>query len=699
VFLSNDDAARSLTGFYRWRRSCFELLKEVLERRNVATALQETEPIMMFKNRVDAGRHLATKLAAYAGRSDVIVLALPRGGVPVAAEVARQLRVPFDIFLVRKLGVPGQPEVAMGAIAEGGVEVLSDDLIRDLRIPAALVSQVAVRERLELDRRDTLYRQGRSRAEVRGHQVIVVDDGLATGASMQAAVIALRRLEPARIIVAVPVGAGDTCQRFRRLADEVVCVSTPEPFQAVGLWYEQFEQTTDDEVRHLLARPSESGDPVPVIRRHAIALPGGPGDYDALIDGIGDARIVMIGEATHGTHEFYRERALITRRLIEEKGFAGVAAEADWPDAYRVNRYVRGTGADDDAVESLSDFGRFPMWMWRNADVLEFIGWLRAHNDTQPADRRAGFYGLDLYSLRASIEAVLVYLAKVDPNAARRARARYGCFDQFGDEMQKYGYAASLGLSPTCHREVLAELVELQRRRAEYASRDGRVAADDFFFAAQNARLVRNAEEYYRTMFLGRAESWNLRDQHMAQTVQELLAFLDQRQKGARLVLWAHNSHLGDARATEMGQSGELNVGQLVREHFGAAAVNVGFTTHTGTVTAASEWDGPPERKQVRPSLAGSYERLFHETGIPRFLLALRRDQALASALSGPHLERAIGVLYIPNTERQSHYSRARLADQFDFVIHIDQTRAVEPLERSVGWEAGEFAETFPSGL
>jgi erythromycin esterase-like protein len=200
-------------------------------------------------------------------------------------------------------------------------------------------------------------------------------------------------------------------------------------------------------------------------------------------------------------------------------------------------------------------------------------------------------------------------------------------------------------------------------------------------------------------MFKGRAESWNLRDQHMGQTVRELLGFLDKQHKGARLVLWAHNSHLGDARATDMGHAGELNVGQLVREHFGAAAVNVGFTTHTGTVTAASEWDGLPERKHVRPSLAGSYERLFHDAAIPRFLLPLRRDPALASALAGPHLERAIGVLYIPKTERQSHYFRARLADQFDFVIHIDQTRAVEPLERSVGWESGEVAETYPSGL
>ena len=664
---------------------------------------------MRFRNRTDAGQQLAARLAEYGGRSDVIVLALPRGGVPVASEVATRLKAPLDVFLVRKLGVPGHPELAMGAIAEGGIEVLSEDLIRDLGIPHALVQQVAVRERLELERRDVLYRGGRQAPAVRDRTVIVVDDGLATGSSMQAAVLALRQHAPARIVVAVPVGARDTCERLRRLADEVVCVATPEPFDAVGLWYEEFAQTTDDEVRRLIAPPartpgsgqgiSRKGDTLDIVRAGARPLSGDPSQYDALLEGIGDARVVLLGEATHGTHEFYRERAFITRRLIAEKGFSAVAVEADWPDAYRINRYVRGTSADEDAVQALADFGRFPTWMWRNADVLDFIGWLRTHNETQPVDKRAGFYGLDLYSLRASTQAVLAYLDKVDPEAAGRARRRYGCFDRFGENMQEYGYAASFGLHPSCEREALNQLVELHRQRAAYASRDGRVAADDFFYAEQNARLVRNAEEYYRTMFRGRAESWNLRDRHMVDTLQELMRFLDRTRPGARVVVWAHNSHLGDARATEMGEGGELNVGQLVREQHGASAVLVGFTTYTGTVTAASEWDGPAHRKHVRPALAGSYERLFHEVHIPRFLLPLRTDLDLASALAVPRLERAIGVLYLPESERVSHYFHARLPEQFDFVLHFDETRAIEPLERSALWEAGEVAETFPSGL
>ncbi len=667
---------------------------------------------MRFQNRTDAGRQLAARLIEYADRSDVLALALPRGGVPVAFEVASRLNVPLDLFLVRKLGVPGHPELAMGAIAAGGVEVLSEDLIRDLRIPPMLVEQVAARERLELERRDRAYRGDRPPARIAERTVILIDDGLATGSTMEAAILALRQQQPAAIVVAVPVGAADTCARLGRIADRIVCLETPEPFNAVGLWYRDFDQTSDDEVQRLLAaaaarrrpepkRPAGGtrSKPVDVVRTCARPLTGASDEYDELIDAIGDSRVVLLGEASHGTHEFYRDRAFITERLIAEKGFSAVAAEADWPDAYRVNRYVRGAAADEEAIDALADFGRFPLWMWRNADVLDFVGWLRAHNESQPRDARAGFYGLDLYSMRASMDAVLAYLDKVDPPAAGRARRRYACFDRFDREMEDYAYAASLGVSETCQREVVAQLLDLHHRRLEYASRDGRVAADDYFFAEQNARLVRNAEEYYRAMFGGRVESWNLRDRHMAETLRELLDFLDAARPGARVVVWAHNSHLGDARATEMGEQGELNVGQLARERFGAGAALVGLTTYTGTVTAATEWGGPAHRRHVREGLAGSYERLFHEVGIPRFMLPLRTDAELAAAVAGPHLERAIGVIYAPETERRSHYFRAHLARQFDYVLHFDETRAVEPLERTAAWVEGEIAETFPSGL
>ncbi|HEX8353889.1 MAG TPA: erythromycin esterase family protein [Pyrinomonadaceae bacterium] len=437
------------------------------------------------------------------------------------------------------------------------------------------------------------------------------------------------------------------------------------------------------------------------VRAAARPLEGAAADYDPLMEMVGGARFVLLGEASHGTHEFYAERAEITKRLITERGFTAVAVEADWPDAYRVNRYVRGESEDADAREALGGFGRFPTWMWRNTVVVEFVEWLRAHNEALPAGApRVGFYGLDLYSLYTSIEAVLGYLDKVDPEAARRARRRYSCFEHFGEDAQSYAYAAAYGAAESCEPGVVEQLVELRRRAPELANRDGRVARDEFFYAEQNARLVKNAEEYYRSMFGGRVNSWNMRDKHMAETLDALFAHLSAEGQDARVAVWEHNSHLGDARATEMGEGGEWNVGQLVRERYARDCVLVGFTTHRGTVTASSDWGEPGRRKRVRPALEGSYEALFHEAGPGRFMLDLREAGPARDLLRLPRLERAIGVIYRPETERLSHYFHARLAEQFDAVLHFDETRAVEPLERAPHWEAGdEPPETYPSGF
>jgi len=423
-------------------------------------------------------------------------------------------------------------------------------------------------------------------------------------------------------------------------------------------------------------------------------------DYDPLLSFIGDARFVLIGEASHGTHEFYRERAQITKRLITEKDFCAVAVEADFPDANRVNRYVNGSDEDADAVDALGGFERFPAWMWRNADVLDFIGWLRAYNDDLPLTAtKVGFHGLDLYSLHTSIDAVLSYLQKVDPDGALRARERYSCFDHFGKDSQHYGYATAKGIADSCEDEVARQLVEMHERSAELARLDGRVAADDFFFAEQNARLVKNAEKYYRTMYRSDVSSWNLRDLHMMETLVALDNHLSEPNKKAKIIVWEHNSHLGDASATEMGKRGEWNVGQLTRQRYKDDAILIGFTTYNGTVTAASNWGGDAERKRVRPALAGSYEKLFHDTELERFLLLMGEGSHVSATLRSPLLERAIGVIYRPETERQSHYFQSSLSRQFDAVIHIDETRAVEPLERSVKWETGEVLETFPSGM
>jgi erythromycin esterase-like protein/predicted phosphoribosyltransferase len=665
-------------------------------------------PDRVFRDRRDAGRVLARRLAHYAGRDDVIVLALPRGGVPVGYEVATALGAPLDVFIVRKLGVPDHDELAMGAIASGGVVVLNDDVVRGLKISPSVIEQVAQQEGRELERREQVYREGRPPPDLTGKVVILVDDGLATGSSMRAAILALRRLAPARVVVAVPAAPESTCQELAAEVDEVVCATTPAPFFAVGQSYWDFTQTTDDEVRDLLraagssvSPTAERADTPQTVLRSALAeLDEGERDRQALLDLVGDAHFVLLGEASHGTHEFYETRARMTRWLIEDKGFCAVAAEADWPDAYRVNRYVRARSDDATAEEALRGFERFPAWMWRNAVVLDFVGWLRQRNDRVGQDERAkaGFYGLDLYSLFRSMHEVVAYLEGVDPLAAARARERYSCFDHYREEAQEYGLAAAFGAGASCEQQVIDQLIDLHGHSPEYARRDGLIAEDEAFYAEQNARTVKDAEEYYRSMFGRGSASWNLRDQHMVDTLDALAIHLgQQRGEQAKVVVWAHNSHLGDARATEVAAQGQLNVGQLVRERHRGDCRLIGFSTFTGTVTAADDWGGPAERKRVRPALRDSYERLLHDVGEKAFSIAVAHAPPPATELlRSPRLERAIGVIYRPRTERQSHYFHARLADQFDAVIHIDETRAVEPLERTARWEEGEVPETFP---
>jgi erythromycin esterase-like protein/predicted phosphoribosyltransferase len=660
----------------------------------------------VFRDRRDAGRVLAGLLDHYRGQPDVVVLGLPRGGVPVAYEVARALEAPLDVFVVRKLGVPGHEEVAMGAIATGGVVVINDDVVRGLDITSDVLEQVAEQEGRELHRREQAYRDGRPVPELTGATVLLVDDGLATGSSMRAAIIALRERQPGRIVVAVPAAPKSTCQELGAMVDEMVCATTPSPFFAVGVSYWDFTQTTDEEVRDLLRAAATS---IPaqervlsdtdLIRSTAIPTEDGAPSAEALFDLVGDAHVVLIGEASHGTDDFYAARAAMTRRLIEDKGFCAVAVEADWPDAYRVNRYVRGRSDDSGAEEAMRGFQRFPTWMWRNAVALDFVGWLREHNDRLGDERsKAGFYGLDLYSLYRSIDEVITYLDEVDPEAARRARERYACFDHYGtDDGQTYGLAAALGAGETCEDHVIEQLVDLQRHGREYARRDGLLAADEQFYAEQNAKVVKNAATYYRSMFTGRVLSWNVRDRHMVDTLDAVQTHLSrQRGEPAKVVVWEHNSHLGDARATEMAAQGEVNVGQLVREGWSGDCRSIGFTTFTGTVTAADDWGGEAQRKWVRPALSGSVEELFHQVGQKEFMLSFATATQAAERLRAARLERAIGVIYRPDTERQSHYFRARVADQFDAVIHIDDTRALEPLERTVAWETGEVPETYP---
>ena len=411
-------------------------------------------------------------------------------------------------------------------------------------------------------------------------------------------------------------------------------------------------------------------------------------DLHRLLDRIGNARIVLLGEATHGTSEFYRMRDRITRELVLKKGFNVIGIEGDWPDAARIDHYVR--HLEYPATEWTA-FARFPTWMWRNNEVRSFVDWLRAHNGSVRTSARVAFHGLDLYSLHNSIRAVLRYLEDIDPESAQIARTRYGCLTPWQSDPATYGHAALTGSYRGCEREVVAMLRDLLSKHQDYANRDG----ERFLDAVQNARLIASAERYYRIMYYGSRASWNLRDEHMFETLKSLLAHYGPASKA---IVWAHNSHVGDAAATEMSARGEHNIGQLCRREHGDRAYLVGFGTHGGTVAAASDWDGPMEIKTVRPSLDESYEAVFHATRVPQFMLGLRDRSAgkTPQALMPPRLERAIGVIYRPETEFASHYFQAVLPRQFDSYIWFDQTRAVTPLQTE---ELEGLPDTYPFGV
>ena len=491
----------------------------------------------------------------------------------------------------------------------------------------------------------------------------------------------------------IPVGATSRLQRLVRVT------RTSQ---------DQFEDEDLGEVQFVPLIGAEGWEPGVVSRERPSAARSGPetiagliretaapiadieqADIGSLVERIGDARVVLLGEATHGTSEFYRMRSRITKELILRHGFNFVAVEADWPDAARINQYVRHAPARQ---EQWKAFARFPTWMWRNHEALELVEWLRAWNsEAKDPERRASFHGLDLYSLFASINAVITYLNGVDPAMAEIARHRYACLSPWENNPAVYGQAVLSGRYRDCEARVVTMLRDMLNRRMEYSRRDG----ERFFDAAQNARLVAAAERYYRVMYYGSVESWNLRDQHMFDTLERLLEFHGPGSKG---IVWEHNSHVGNAAATEMGARGEHNVGQLSRTRFAESAFLVGFGTDHGTVAAASNWDGPMEIMHVRPSHEASYERLCHDSGVKAFMLHLRDParQALRDELEGARLERAIGVVYRPESELMSHYFQACLPRQFDEYIWFDETRAVSPLSSVV---APGVPETFPFGV
>lgn len=880
-----------------------------------------------FIDRADSGRQLAEALAELE-LDHPLIYALPRGGVPVAVEVAKALHAPLDLFLVRKIGAPRNPEVALGAIVEGSTReiVINESVKRMTGADDAYISQAVASQRTELERRRERYIGDRPRLDPRGRTVVVVDDGLATGATMKAALIGLKRSNPRRIVVALPVAPIAALEEISDQADDIICLHPATEFRGVGGFYLDFHQLTDDETVALLDQvladrktgasstaahahkrqvsilpigltgdltvppnprgiilfahgsgssrgsprntyvaeklnaegfatllfdlltPEEGQDrrnvfDIPLLADRVIAasiwitsepdledLPLGlfgastgagaalvaaselkgrvgavvsrggrpdlamvflpqvtsptllivgsldheviglnklafaelsctkqleivagaghlfeePGTLDKAIehaaewfklhlrsdnttrlppapapapavvstpailkgaaealpsinnpdfakafDRFGSKRVVLLGEASHGTSEFYRARAAITRRLIEEHGFSVVAVEADWPDAAAVDSYVRHR---THRAMKPAPFSRFPTWMWRNVEFDAFTRYLHQRNGTKNSDDRVAFYGLDLYNMNASIAAVLEYLDRVDETAAAVARARYACLSAWSHNPAAYGRAAlSPGFS-VCETPVTQILMDLLKQQLEYTAQDG----DQFFDAAQNARLVANAERYYRLMYYGSQLSWNLRDQHMFQTLRQIMAHSGPK---AKAVVWAHNSHIGDARQTDMGRTrGELNIGQLCREEYGDTAALIGFGTASGTVAAASEWDAPMETKDIRPPRADSYEALCHNVDLERFLWDFKKQHApeFLKLVNQQRLQRYIGVIYRPETERASHYSYANLSDQYDAFVWFDKTRAVTALPTLTNTTEDE---TYPFGL
>lgn len=446
---------------------------------------------------------------------------------------------------------------------------------------------------------------------------------------------------------------------------------------------------------------------IKILREYAEPLNEAGDDYASLIHIAEGAKIVMLGESTHGTHEFYRERAQISKLLISKLGFNGIAIEGDWPDAWRVHRYVtadaRSEFDDKDAENSLRGFTRFPSWLWANADMVNLIGWLRDENDQRKSKQReaVGFYGLDLYSMFKSTHEVITYLDKIDSDAAERARQRFACLTHYGSDSQKYSYNIGVGLSPSCEDTVAAQLADLLKSALIYRKHNGGFRGiEEFFNAEQNNRLVAAAEHYYRSLMKPGFSSWNLRDRHMLETIERIMEHNRRLGHDTKLIVWAHNSHVGDARATDRANHGEISLGQIAREAFGPDVLSIGFTTASGTVLAAKSWNDQPIRETVRIPREGSYESLFQRANIRRFFLDMREENEARKALTIPMMTRAIGVIYRPENERLSHYYTTCFPRQFDAVIHIDQTRAVEPVEHLDSWAHGtEAPESFPTGL
>jgi len=665
---------------------------------------------MKFENRKDAGIILSKRISRQHWLRPVI-LALPRGGVPVAAPIAKKFGVPLHVLLVRKIGAPFQPEFALGALVEDGTLHVNDPETLKSAVPEAEFQHIRERERARILEQKQKFRGGKDLPDLAGLEVIVVDDGIATGATVFAAIESLKHQKVSKIAIAVPVCAASTAREIRALGVELISVIEADRLMSVGMWYRDFSQVEDEEVLELLgAAPTASGS--------AAASPsrGNPGrrgtrlasqiaerlmplatdeDIAPLIAHLKNRPIVMLGESTHGTSEFYTLRSRLSRYLIRNEQFSFVAIEGDWPDSQKLNRLLKGPSSpqtktraqSDSPIDVMKGFKRWPTWMWANREVAEFLESIRG--------LRASFYGLDVYSLFESLDHVIAYTMRVNPFLGNMLKQRYSCFEPF--ERDEYAYARSLQRFPEgCASEVIANLDALLKARLEPEEQ-----TEERFSAEQNARIVVNAENYYRALLSSDERSWNVRDAHMLETLDLLLDLSTRLKREAKGIVWAHNTHIGDYRATPMAKEGYVNLGGLARQTFGPEKVGlVGFGTWSGSVVASNAWGGREQVLPIPPAREGTWESQFHEALEMRRMrqgFVLFEDSDREGPFSEVLGHRAIGVVYHPRAEGRGNEVPTSLSNRYDAFVFIDETRALRSLHAI--HETGKFPETWPGGV